>query len=143
MTKIRTHNDGKGDEISKATAFDFSHPVIVRPEFGPDTDIRTILRRHGALPMATRTPLYTETDYDIDLTTALGQIQRAKQAFHELPAKHREKFKNPEDLYRAWQSGELDRPAPTPAPPQTEMAPSGTTTTEKVKPEALTSPKTD
>lgn len=104
---MRQQGDGKGDEASKASTIDCSQPVITRQEFGPDTDVKTILRRHGGLPAAARQPQYTETDYDRDLTSALDQLKRAHAAFEALPQKHRDKFKTADQLWQRYRQDNL------------------------------------
>lgn len=89
------------------TTIDCSQPIIVRPEFAPDTDVKTILRRHGAIPPLTREPTYTETDFDADLTTALAQLKRAHEAFEALPQKHRDKFKSADQLWNRYRTDNI------------------------------------
>lgn len=103
----RTQNDGQGDFISRATAKDCSTPVIVRPEFGPESEVRNILRKYGAVPMTARQPNYTTTDFDTDLTTAITKIKRANDAFDALPQKHRDKFQTPASLWQHYVQGQL------------------------------------
>lgn len=97
---------------------DCSQPIIVRPEFGPDTDIKTILRRHGGLPAPTRQPVYTETDFDADLTSALAQMKRAHEAFEALPKKHREKFQTADELWQRYRTDNLRQDAEAEKPPE-------------------------
>lgn len=104
--KLRQQGDNKGDEASRATRKDCSLPIMVRPEFGPETQIKNILRKYGALPLPTRQPQYTETNFDEDLTTALSKIERARRAFDELPKKHKDRFPNPEALWKHYHSGQ-------------------------------------
>lgn len=114
---LRQHGDGLNDEASNAVRKDCSEPVMVRPEYAPDTDVRTILRRHGGLPAPTRQPQYTETDYDIDLTKALTKIKRARDAFDTLPQAARDKYKTADNLWDAYRRDEIrDEPLDTMQP---------------------------
>jgi len=104
---LRHQGDGKGDAVSSAGQRDFSSPKVVRPEFGPETDIKTILRRHGGIPAPTRQPVFTETDYSEDLTSAIGKLKTAHEAFDALPEKHRKKFKNAAELWRRYRDDNI------------------------------------
>lgn len=123
--KFRRQYDGKGDDIAKRSRLDCSTPVVVRPEFGPDTDVKTILRRHGAL-VSNKTPIYTENDFDQDLTTALDHIKKAQMAFLKLPKDQRDRFQSPEQLWAAYQNGDLDKDQPVTPPPIGDDLPLGT-----------------
>lgn len=130
----RSQNDGKGDAASKATRKDASLPIMVRPEFGPDTDIQTILRRHGAVPEPTRIPRYEETDTDLDLDRALAQIRRAEDSFYKLPKKHREKYGTPAKFWEAYKNDRIkDDPPEAPKPEQPPKTPE-TTPAKSVEP---------
>lgn len=131
---LRQQGDGLGDAASKATRIDCSHPIKVRPEFGPDTDIKTILRRHGAIPAATRQPVYTETNYDTDLTKALDQLKRAHAAFEALPKKHREKFQTADQLWQRYRTDNLRQDAETEQTPALTEQPPNTTLQTQAKP---------
>lgn len=127
--KLRHQGDDQQEAVSKASRKDCSIPVLVRPEFGPETDVKTILARHGAIPAPNRTPTFTQTDYDLDLTRALGKIRRAHDAFDELPREKRQKFRSADELWRAYLNDELERPgqsAPAPGPAPTAGAPLAT-----------------
>lgn len=102
---IRTQNDGASETASDAARIDCSTPKLVRPEFGPDTDIRTILRRHTGIPTARREPIYTETDHAIDLQQAITNLRRAHAAFEALPQKYRDKYHSADELWRAHKHG--------------------------------------
>lgn len=105
--RLRYQGDGLNDEVSEATAKDCSHPIIVRPEFAPEADIKNILKKYGALPIRSTQPRFTETDYDADLTTALSRIERANKAFHALPTREREKYGSAAGLWQAYIEGKI------------------------------------
>lgn len=127
--RLRRQGDGLGDEASKNTSKDFSQPVIVRPEFGPETDIKTILRRHGlgvtldATKVQRGPPEYTETNYDIDLTRALSQLKRAHAAFEALPQKHKDKFQTADELWNHYRDGNLQEENLDKQPPTGDITP--------------------
>lgn len=107
---------------------DFSQPQIVRPEFGPTTDIKTILRRHGGIPPATRQPIYTETDYSADLTTALRAVEQAHLAFDALTPEQKKRYRSPTEL---WERNKFQFQQHSESPdalPANSSTPSGTPT---------------
>lgn len=108
---MRTQGNYDRGEASKASQIDCSHPIKVRPEFGPETDVKTILRRHNVGPLTTRQADYTETDFDKDLTVALADLKRAHDAFEQLPMKHRTRFKSADELWRHYRAGNLAQDA--------------------------------
>lgn len=111
--KLRHQGDGKGDTASNATVKDFSEPVMVRAEYGPESQVKNILKKYGALPIPQREPHFTETDFDTDLTTALHRIKKADEAFAKLPLKHREKYPSASALWQAWKENRLIPDEPT------------------------------
>lgn len=116
----RHQADGLGDKISRQNTIDASSPEVVRAEFGPESDVKNILKRYGVLPQQQRQPFYTETDFDTDLQTAIIKIERVNDAFNKLPKKHREKYPTVDDLWYAYQTGtitdEPEKPASAPTP---------------------------
>lgn len=109
---MRTQGNYNGDEASRACRQDFSQPVIVRQEFGPQSDIKTIIARHGGYPPPPRPAQFTETDYNKDLAVALAELKRAHAAFEELPKKYKEQFQTADELWHAYRTGALnEKPA--------------------------------
>lgn len=136
--KFRQQYDDKAQQtIADETVYDFSSPTIVRPEFGPDSEIPNILRKYGA-PLAQlsaaagshhatfaatgRMPLFTETDYDMDLQTAVTKVRAAQEAFDKLPKKTRERYGSPEGLQHADRNGYIPDEAPTKTNPESTLA---------------------
>lgn len=119
---IRHQNDGRNDHASKLSQLDLSLPVKVRAEFGPETEVKNIIKRYGGAPMQ-RQPQFTETDHDLDLSRALSQIERAHNAFNRLELKHRQKYKSPYELWMAYYRGEMEDPEPTPEPDKVQTPP--------------------
>lgn len=115
---LRQQGDGLGDAASKACRKDFSQPSIVRAEFGPETHVKAILKRHGAIPAPAREPIYTQTDYDVDLTKAIQKLKQAHAAYEQLPKKHREKFKTADELWHRYRTDNLRQDAETEQTPQ-------------------------
>lgn len=99
---------------------DCSLPIVVRPEFGPESDTRTILQRYGGIPIRRNAPQqFTETDHSLDLTTHYQRIDEIKRA-----------WKNPSDHKPS------DQPAPnaaTATATSTTSTDSGTTSTDAKK----------
>lgn len=124
-------------EVALATRFDFSEPVVVRAEFGPDSEVKNIIRKYGgplqqlssaagshhATFAATgRMPLFTDTDYDIDLQQAVTKIRAAEEAFDRLPRKTRERYGSPAGLHDADRRGYIPDEAPTTLNPDSTLA---------------------
>lgn len=113
---LRFQGDNRNDEASEAATRDTGTERLVRPEFGPETDIRSILRRHGALPVAPRQPITGEADYNLELPEALDIMSRASHAYRSLPAEQRRKYRSAQDLWNAYVTGKLvdEKPVETP-----------------------------
>lgn len=131
------YDDDAQQEVAEATRFDFSQPVIVRAEFGPDSEVKNIIRKYGgplqqlssaagshhATFAATgRMPLFTETDYDLDLQQAVTKVRAAQEAFDRLPRKTRERYGSPEGLHHADRNGYIPDEAPTTLNPDSSLA---------------------
>lgn len=105
---IRKQHDKKQPKISQETGIDFSGlKIITRQEDKLDADINHLLGRFGVgLPV--KQPEWGKTiDYSLDLQTAMGAIDEAKQAFQDLPDNLREKYRTWQNFLNAIESGRL------------------------------------
>lgn len=78
-----------------------------RQEFKAESDVNTILKRHGALPPM-REVTYGEVDYDLNLQAGLNAMERARQAWGNLPLEIRQKYNNWDKVALALTKGELE-----------------------------------
>lgn len=82
---LRKHGDGLNDLVSLATGLVCPpEEDKTRQEDKVDADINVILRRGGLLPPGRPTVL-TETDFDVDLLTAMQSFEDARQVFFGMP----------------------------------------------------------
>lgn len=96
----RKQGDDLNDEASDAAAIDCSNDVDhARQEFGPETDVNTILKRFavtGAVPARRPAQWNTEVDYNLDLQSAIHAVEEVKASYAGLPKELR-------DAYPTWQ----------------------------------------
>lgn len=117
----RKQGDDLNDEASDAAGLDCTNDLDhARQEFGPETDVNTILKRFavtGAVPARRPAQWKTEIDYNLDLQSAIHAVEEVKASYAGLPKELR-------DAYPTWQlfmqgiaKGEItikqDDPAPT------------------------------
>lgn len=100
---------------------DFSQPQLVRPEFGPESDVNRILTRHGGM-IPTRQPKYTETNYDLDLGAAIEQIRIAHGAYNDLSPEVKKQYHTAQDFWQAYLRGELQQQPEQPPQPKSDPA---------------------
>lgn len=117
---IRSQADDDQDIWSANTGIDCSDAEdMARQEFKEETDINNILRRFGLNGFLNNDGRYTDTDYTIDLQSALTTISDARQTFEDLPANIREKYPTMPKLVNALENGTFDKALLNPAtPPQ-------------------------
>lgn len=102
----RTQVDGRGDEISDATATTPTGESLTRQELAPDTDINTLLARFG-VDGQMRQPIYGETiDYDMNLQTAINITAQAQDIMHHVPQELRDKYRNWREVLDATETGQ-------------------------------------
>lgn len=104
---IRTQVDGLDEEYSIETALDCSDmPDTTRQEFKDETDVNKILGRYGVnAPM--RPVQYGESNFDLDLQTALQAIYTAQDAVRNLPPDLAAKYPTWTSFMEAAYSGKL------------------------------------
>lgn len=116
---LRHQADEQQDEYSIGTALDFTNAKdVTRQEFKDETDINRILGRFGLdTPVRTR-PFSGDIDWDLDLQTALGAIQAAREMHARLPQHLKEKYPTYKEVLAAADDGtlKLDLDTPPPAP---------------------------
>lgn len=99
------------DQISFLTGIDIDPSEDqARQEFRADTDVDTILARHGGAALRPAQPLAgfgQVVDYDTDLGTALRMVAEAKAAYEAAPADIRKRFKSYGAFVEAVQDGRV------------------------------------
>lgn len=103
----RTQHDDKQDAISHASGIDCStQDDTARQEFKDEADVNLMLGRYGVgLPQKQIT--YGETDFDLDLQTALEAVNTARTAYRELPPELRKMYPSWQTLLNALETGAL------------------------------------
>lgn len=121
---VRAVESDSPDQISFLTgiAIDGAEDQA-RQEFRADTDVETILKRHGGAALRPAEPLsgYGQVvDYDTDLAAALTMVQDAKRAYDGAPADIRKRFPTYGAFVQAVQSGlvAVREAEEAPMPPQ-------------------------
>lgn len=106
---IRSQVSNDQDDYSLATALDLTDaPRVTRQEFREEADVNHLLRRYGVHAVAqARPPHFGEVNWDMDLHSAHIAVERAAQAFTNLPADLREKYVDTRGLLNAMNSGQL------------------------------------
>lgn len=106
---IRTQVDGLDAEYSFKTALDCSDmPDTTRQEFKDETDVNKILARYGVNAQM-RPVQYGESDFDLDLQTALQAVYTAQDAVRNLPPDLAAKYPTWESFMQAAYNGNLQR----------------------------------
>lgn len=90
---IRTQADERQEEFSAEAEISFEGTEdLTRQEYAQDADINYILSRFGVsghLPQQLN-PQYGETDYSMDLQTAVSAVDMAKRAYTRMPPELKE-----------------------------------------------------
>lgn len=102
---------GLEDQISFLTGLSIDPKEdMARQEFRADTDVDTILARHGGAALRPAQPLAgfgRVVDYDTDLASALRMVAEAKAAYDQAPADIRKRFKSYGAFVEAVQDGRV------------------------------------
>lgn len=107
---VRTHDDGKGDAVSRDTATTPEGESLTRQEYKDDSDVNTILRKFGVdAPIRSQPVFGQEVDYTLDLQQALGAIEQAKRANAQVPEELREKYPTWKHVLDAAETGEYQK----------------------------------
>jgi hypothetical protein len=100
----RTQVDGKGDEVSAATATEPTGDSITRAEFAQDADINILMARLG-VDAPQRQMIYGEVDFDLDLQSAYAAADKAREVLRAVPDELKEKYKSAAQVLNAVESG--------------------------------------
>lgn len=90
-----------------------------------DTDTAAILRKFGVTGVPPRQIIFDETDYDIDLQTAISAVDKARQIYRVIPDDVRKEYPTITHLFNAMQRGTLiikrreEKPVSPPTPSTT------------------------
>lgn len=106
-TKLRDQLSSDQDAVSKAAglACDPSDNKV-RPEFGPDTHLPTLLARFPSIsPIAPSR--FGEQDFSGDLTAAFQADRNAEAIYRDLPQALRDKYPTWRMFWRALTTGEI------------------------------------
>lgn len=106
---LRQHGDGLGDIISDATATTPKGESLTRQEFANDVDVNQILKRFGVDTPVRTGPIFTETDFSMDLQQSLMAIEQARKAHNAVPPELREKYPTWRDVLEAAERGEYQQ----------------------------------
>lgn len=125
MHTFRRQSDDDQQRHSDAAAIDFTDdPGKTRQEFKDEADTNILLKRFGVgIPQKQVT--YGETDFNIDLQTALEAVAIAKKAYKDLPADLRKQYPSWQTLLNHIESGKLtlDLTPPKKDEPKTDVPP--------------------
>lgn len=125
MTIWRRQSDGEQEIFSAEAAISFEDdPGKTRQEFKDEADTNILLKRFGVgIPQKQVT--YGETDFNIDLQTALEAVAIAKKAYKDLPADLRKQYPSWQTLLNHIESGKLtlDLTPPKTHEPKTDVPP--------------------
>lgn len=94
---LRTEHNYDRDLASQASALECKDVSRAQQHCKEECDINTIVRRFGVtgmLPTAARLPTYGDFDGVSDYHSALEALRSADEAFYDLPADVRSRFKN-------------------------------------------------
>lgn len=104
--EYRTQFDGLGDQVSSATAIDFTGVVdMTRQEFQAETDVNYILRRYGV--PASPAGEFGEQFQGIDLQEAIKLRRQLDDAWSRLPEPLRREYGNWAQVIQAADQGQL------------------------------------
>lgn len=106
----RTQPDGQQDVYSADATIDCSDlPDTTRQEFAQEADINLMLSKFGVMHGQARVPQYTETDYSLDLQTALSTIADAKRAHSTLPDDVKKRYPTWIEFHAAVENGDYQK----------------------------------
>lgn len=103
---VRSQADNLGDYYSDLTGTVNTEDSLVRPEFGPETDINNILKNHGIQTQQRPIKYGEEVDYTLDLQQAMTATERASEAHRTIPEELRQKYPKYQDWLNAINSGQ-------------------------------------
>lgn len=105
---IRTQIDDLGDIYAIESATDCSNlPDLARQEFRDDADVNKILARYGIDGARQRPVVFGERDTDMELSRAISMLKHAEATWHQMPPEIKQRFKTPDALVKAADTGEL------------------------------------
>lgn len=105
---IRTQVDSEFEAYSLRTGIDFSDAKdLARQEFKAETDVNQLLGRFGVGALGQRQQIFTETDFGLDLQTALEAVEMSRQAHRQLPRELREKYPTWQALLNGLYTGQF------------------------------------
>lgn len=96
-----------GDEFSEKAGTDTGEDTKVRQEFKEESEINSLLERAGLNPLQGRQPIFTETDYTLDLQRAYTAVQEAAAAYQRLPDEIKKQYPSWESVVKAVEAGKL------------------------------------
>lgn len=117
MKAIRTQADDVQELLSQLSGLDCSQPLEngepnldrARQEDAKDADINEILTRFGVDTFQQKTPIFTESDFDLDLQTALGAIASAKEVHKGMPPEIKKIYPTWRSMLNAANTGDLEK----------------------------------
>lgn len=106
---IRSQTDSLGDAESLRTQKVNDGEDMARQEFKDESDINVLIRKFGVSSFAPRPELSLrpDTDYDLDLQSALHAVADAKAAWFGMPADVRKAYPTWQSLLVGLDSGEI------------------------------------
>lgn len=104
---VRGQADGLQKLYSDRAAIDVGSKDHTRQEFKKESDTNYILGRFG-VGSTQAPPLFTETDYDVDLQQANAALDEVKDAHRALPPELKKKYPTWQSMLNGMESGELD-----------------------------------
>lgn len=126
---LRTPYNYDRDYASTASGLSCPEPTLAQQNFKDECDINVILERFGItgqLPQNVATPLTADFVGITDFHSALDMIQKAEDAFMQMPANVRARFQNDPGAFIQWaddpanlkEARELGLALPEPAKPE-------------------------
>lgn len=117
MRAIRTQADDVQELASELSGLDCSQPLEngepnvdrARQEDAKDADINEILTRFGVDTFQQKTPIFQETDFDLDLQTALAAIASAKAVHKTMPPEIKVLYPTWRSMLNAANTGDLKK----------------------------------
>lgn len=104
----RAQNDTLSDQVSIETGLDTGTDTPVRVEYGPETDINTLLRRFN-IDQQGRPFQFQEVDYNMDLQSAHLAVEAAQSATQTVPPELRHKYPTWAHVLNGAENGEYAR----------------------------------
>lgn len=118
----RTQVDDLQDVYSDMAIVDTTgEPDMARQEFKNETDTNWILKQFG-VPQQRR-PVFTDTNFDLDLQQAIQAVADAKYAYKRLPDHLKANYRTWLEVLAAIDAGELTTLEPPKPPPDPAPAP--------------------